>query len=72
MNPRASRSQGGASLRGRPFLGIHFVRCGAYGRIYKNTEGTAYVGGYPRCMHPLRVKIGKGGTNHRFFKCFCP
>ncbi len=57
---------------GRPFLGIHFVNCGTYGRIYKNKEGNAYVGHCPKCMHALRVRIGPEGTGTRFFKCFCP
>ena len=36
----------------RPFLGIHFVNCGTYGRIYQNKEGSAYIGHCPKCMHP--------------------
>ncbi len=56
----------------RPFLGIHYVNCGTYGRIYRNKEGTAYVGHCPKCMHALKVRIGPQGTGHRFFKCFCP
>ena len=56
----------------KPFLGIHFVNCGAYGRIYKNKRGDSYVGHCPRCMHQVRVRIGPGGTGNRFFKCFCP
>jgi hypothetical protein len=65
----SSPSPGG---KGKEFLGIHFVRCGTYGRIYKNHEGTAYTGHCPRCMHPIRVRIGPSGTGNRFFKCFCP
>lgn len=49
------------------FLGIMFNCCNAYGRIYKNKEGTAYVGRCPRCMRNLKVPIGEGGTNQRFF-----
>jgi hypothetical protein len=56
----------------KEFLGIHYVKCGTYGRIYKNQQGTAYSGHCPRCMHPIRVRIAPGGTGNRFFKCFCP
>ena len=70
MNP--PRPNSGPQQPQRPFLGIHYVRCGTYGRIYQNKEGTAYVGNCPRCMHPVRVRIGAEGTGHRFFKCFCP
>lgn len=73
MNPGPrGRPQGGRPAHGRPFLGIHYVNCGAYGRIYRNREGSAYVGSCPRCMHPVRVRIASEGTGHRFFKCFCP
>ena len=53
--PSSNPSPGGKE---RPFLGIHYARCGAYGRIYKNKEGNSYVGNCPRCMHPVRVRIG--------------
>lgn len=49
------------------YLGIMFNCCSVYGRIYKNKEGTAYVGRCPRCMRSLRIKVGEGGTNTRFF-----
>lgn len=49
------------------FLGIMFKCCNIYGRIYKNKEGTAYVGRCPRCMRTIKVPIGEGGTNRRFF-----
>ena len=56
----------------KAFLGIHFVNCGVYGRIYKNNRGDAYIGRCPRCAHVVRVRIGPSGTGNRFFKCFCP
>lgn len=52
----------------RQFLGIWFDCCHAYGRIYKNKEGTAYVGRCPRCLRSVRVRVGEGGTNQRFFR----
>lgn len=49
------------------YLGIMFNCCNIYGRIYKNKDKTAYVGHCPKCMRSIRVKIGEGGTNTRFF-----
>ena len=55
-------------LTTRKFLGIWFSCCKTYGRLYKNREGTAYVGCCPRCGAKLSVKIGKEGTGRRFFR----
>ena len=72
MNRASPSSSNEGKGSPKPFLGIHFVNCGAYGRIYKNKRGDSYVGHCPRCMHQVRVRIGPGGTGNRFFKCFCP
>ena len=52
----------------RKYLGIKFDCCGTYARIYQNKEGTAYVGRCPKCLRPIRIKIGEGGTTNRFFR----
>jgi len=51
----------------RSYLGIMFNCCNAYGRVYKNKEGTAYVGRCPRCLRSIKIKVGEGGTDRRFF-----
>jgi len=55
----------------RPFLGVNFAACRVYGRLYKNREGTAYVGNCPRCGKPVQVAIGAHGTPQRFFIVDC-
>lgn len=52
----------------RPFLGVHFVCCDAYARIYVNRELTAYQGHCPKCSRPLVVKISADGSDARFFE----
>lgn len=52
----------------RPWVGIHFECCGAYARVYRNAEGSAYVGWCPRCQRQIRLKVGPGGTCDRFFR----
>ena len=54
----------------RDFLGIMFNCCNVYSRIYKNKEGTAYEGVCPRCFRRVSVKIGKGGSDRRFFNAY--
>ncbi|TWU45927.1 hypothetical protein Q31b_11030 [Novipirellula aureliae] len=62
------KSSDSARYRSRPFLGVEFVCCSFYGRIYQNAAGTAYVGNCPRCARPITVKIGPGGSSTRFFR----
>lgn len=58
---------GATSQSGRPFVGIKFDCCDVYVRIYVNRDGTAYEGRCPRCLRPVRLRIGPGGTSERFF-----
>lgn len=58
--------------QGRPYLGVHFINCHVYGRLYRHPDGTAYHGRCPRCGAPLRVPVGQGGTTQRFFTAVCP
>lgn len=61
-----------AATKGRPYLGVNFIKCQVYGRLYRNLEGTAYFGRCPRCGAPVHVPIGQGGTAQRFFQAVCP
>jgi hypothetical protein len=55
-----------APLR-RRYVGIHFLCCDVYTRVYVNREVTAYEGNCPKCAKRVRLQIGPGGTNARFF-----
>jgi hypothetical protein len=52
---------------GRRFVGVHFVCCDVYTRIYLNRDETGYEGNCPKCAKRVRLRIGAGGTNARFF-----
>ncbi|TWU26970.1 hypothetical protein Pla52o_08260 [Novipirellula galeiformis] len=72
-DPDPARNEGESSFaragqrRKRPFLGITFLCCQIYGRIYQNAERSAYVGHCPRCAKRVRILIGPGGGTSRFF-----
>ena len=57
-----------AASGGRPWLGIQFECCGVYARVYRNPEATAYEGRCPHCLRTVKLRVGPGGTNSRFFK----
>ena len=60
----SSQGSGDASRR---FVGVHFVCCDVYTRVYVNHEETAYEGNCPRCAKRVTLHIGPGGTESRFF-----
>lgn len=64
--PEAPPSE--ADFRGRPWVAVRFRCCRCYTRIYRNREGNAYEGHCPKCRRPVRMRIGNGGTNARFFE----
>jgi len=56
----------------KKFLGVYFVTCGIYGRLYKNDGVNAYIGRCPKCGKPFRIGIHEAkGTEQRFFKAHC-
>jgi hypothetical protein len=60
----SSKSRDNAARR---FVGVHFVCCDVYTRLYVNRDETAYEGNCPRCAKRVRLQIGPGGTAARFF-----
>ena len=65
---REPQDSGNSDARSqRKFVGVKFECCATYARIYINHEETAYVGNCPRCAKQVRLKIGAGGTDARFF-----
>jgi hypothetical protein len=53
---------------GRPFLGVQFDCCRVYARVYRDADGSHYVGRCPRCMRPVRFRVGEGGSGQRFWR----
>ena len=51
----------------RKFVGVQFKCCDVYSRVYINRDKTAYEGNCPKCAKRVRLTIGPGGTDSRFF-----
>ena len=70
LEPEAqAEAVGRVSGGGRqPWVGIRFECCNVYARVYRNREGTAYTGRCPHCLREVRLQVGPGGTEARFFK----
>ena len=61
-------ADGDRSFHERPWLAVRWRCCSVYSRVYRNAQGTAYVGRCPKCRQEVRARVGEGGTNSRFFE----
>lgn len=68
MRPSVSHR---VTSKGKPFLGVRYVNCQTYGRLYLNDDKSGYVGSCPRCGKRYQVRIGESGTNSRMFIATC-
>lgn len=51
----------------RPWVGIVFECCQVYARVYRDRSATTYQGRCPKCLRQVRLRVGSGGTDLRFF-----
>ena len=61
------KNRNGDATTARNFVGVHFTCCDVYTRVYINRDQTAYEGNCPKCAKRVRLLIGPGGTESRFF-----
>jgi hypothetical protein len=57
-----------ASGTAKRFLMVWYRCCHAYGRMYRNSQQTMYVGRCPKCGARVQARIGPDGTNQRCFE----
>ncbi|MGA3066722.1 MAG: hypothetical protein ABSF29_07730 [Tepidisphaeraceae bacterium] len=67
MRRQTGQEKQSPAASAKPFLSVLFACCQVYQRIYRNPEGTAYVGRCPRCGKSVRFVVGEGGTDARNF-----
>jgi hypothetical protein len=65
------RGPGQPAAGQRPWIGVRFLCAGAYVRVGRNPDATAYHAVCPRCGKRLRFRVGPGGTEQRFFEVSC-
>jgi hypothetical protein len=56
---------------GRPYLRLYFRCSNQYTRVYRNPEGTSYLGRCPACGKTIRFVVGPGGSSERSFIVSC-
>ena len=52
----------------RPFVGIIFACCNAYGRVYLNRTTKAFEGRCPRCLKRVVLQVSEHGSTERFLR----
>ncbi len=70
LSENTPTSGGSQRCRSRRFIGIQFACCDVYARVYVNRTETAYEGFCPKCSKRVRIRIGTGGTDCRFFTAY--
>ena len=55
----------------KKFIGVHFLGCNTYARLYPNAENTHFQGRCHKCGLTMKVKIGSDGIDERFFRSEC-
>ena len=65
--PESDKRRANSDAASRKFVGVQFKCCDVYSRIYINRDQTAYEGNCPKCAKKVRLEIGPGGTDARFF-----
>ena len=70
VDPSVKAADAGGTQELRKFVGVTYACCDVYARVYVNQKKTAYEGNCPRCAKPVKLNIGPGGTNSRFFTAY--
>lgn len=60
-------SPGDPAAGERRWIGIVFECCQVYARVYRAPSATSYQGRCPKCLREVRLQVGPGGTDLRFF-----
>jgi len=55
----------------KTFIGIHFIGCNTYVRLYPNAGRTHFEGRCTKCGKTMKLRIGNEGHNDRFFQAPC-
>ena len=71
MTPPAGAREGPPAAKKQVFLSLYFSCANAYGRAYKQRDGTCYMGRCPKCGKTVDFPIGEGGTSQRMFEVSC-
>lgn len=58
------------TLKGRPWLAVHWRCCHVYSRVYRHRTGAYYSGRCPSCGKQVRARVGPGGVSNRFFDAY--
>ncbi|MEM9167010.1 MAG: hypothetical protein AAGB48_08285 [Planctomycetota bacterium] len=71
QGPPPADPSAGSTPVGRPYLRIYFECANQYVRVYRRPDQRSYIARCPACGQTKNFRVGRDGSDQRFFTLTC-